>query len=228
MQSDHRVADGRRAVKITARITAAAVLLPVLLAAVAAGIGCGGEQPSTLDELKALGKSEHKRVLLEGIAEGRLLYSKHEQYQREPGGDLPQRFVSEIWQGVGPDGKFDRSVSRLWYEDGPETMDMVAGMGHHSLAAWLEQVWNLPEFLEVAGFELKGHGTLRGMESVIYELESESRLERIEIAADAPLIARHSTYEIVGNGDLVLVSQNAMLDYALLPPGSEPPTADMQ
>lgn len=214
---------------IAARVTAAAVLLPVLLAAVAAGIGCGGEQPLTMAELTALGKAEHKRVLLEGIAEGRLLYTKHEQYQREPGGDLPQRFVSEIWQSVGSDGKVDRSVSRPWLEDGPETLDMGAGgMGHHTPVALLEQVWNLPEFLEAAGFELEGHGTLRGMESVIYELESESRLERIEIAADAPLIARHSSYEIDSNGDLVLVSQNAMLDYALLPPGSEPPPADMQ
>ncbi len=213
---------------ITARVTASAVLLPVLLAAVAAGIGCGGEEPSTLDELRASGKAEHKRVLLEGIAEGRLLYSKSEQYQREPGGDLPQRFVSEIWQGVGPDGKVDRSVSRLWLEDGPETLDMGAGMGHHALAAWREQVWNLPEFLEAASFELKGHGTLRGMESVIYEMESESRLERNEIAADAPLIARDSTYEIDGNGDLVLVSENAVLDYALLAPGSEPPPADLR
>lgn len=213
---------------IAARVTASAVLLPVLLAAAVTAIGCGGEQPSTLDELRALGKAEHKKVLLEGIAEGRLFYSKSEQYQREPGGDLPQRFVSEIWQGVGSDGKVDRSVSRLWYEDGPETLDMGAGMGHHALAAWLEQIWNLPQFLEGAGFELKGQGTLLGMESVIYELESESRLERIEIAEDAPLIARHSSYEIDSNGDLVLVSQNAMLDYALLPPGSEPPPADMR
>jgi len=140
---------------------------------------------------------------------------------------LPQRFVSEIWQSVGPDGKVDRSVSRLWYEDGPETLDLGAGgMGYHAPVALLEQAWNLPEFLEAAGFDLKGHGTLCGMESVIYELESESRLERIEIAEDAPLIARHSSYEIDSNGDLVLVSQNAMLDYALLPPGSEPPPVD--
>ena len=214
---------------IAARVTAAAVLLPVLLAAVVAGFGCSSEQPLTMAELTALGKEEHKRVLLEGIAEGRLFYSKSEQYQREPGGDLPQRFVSEIWQGVGPDGKVDRSVSRLWLEDGPETLDMgTVGMGYHAPGALLEQVWNLPEFLEAAGFELKGHGTLRGMESVIYELESESRLERIEVAVDAPLIARDSTYEIDANGDLVLVSQNAMLDYALLPLGSEPPPPDVR
>lgn len=213
---------------IAARIPGAAVLLPVFLAVVAASIGCGGEQPLTMAELTALGKAEHKRVLLEGIAEGRLLHSKHEQYQREPGGDLPQRFVSEIWQGVGSDGKVDRSVSRLWYEDGPETLDMGAGMGHHALAVLLEQVWNLPQYLEAAGFDLKGHGTLLGMESLIYESRSEARLERIEIVVDAPLIARDSTYEIDANGDLVLVSQNAMLDYALLPPGSEPPPADMR
>ena len=213
---------------IAARVTGAAALLPVLLAAVAAGIGCNGEQPSTLAELTTLGKAEHKRVLLEGIAEGRLLYSKVEQYQQEPGGDLPQRFVSEIWQGVGPDGKVDRYVSRLWLEDGPETLDMGAGMGHHALTAWLEQVWNLPQFLEGAGFELKGRGTLRGMESLIYESQSDARLERIEIAANAPLIASHSTYEIDANGDPVLVSQNAILDYALLPPGSEPTPVDMR
>lgn len=213
--------------KIAARVSNAAVFLPALLAAVVAGFGCSSEQPLTLAELTALGKEEHKRVLLEGIAEGRLFYSKHEQYQLEPGGDLPQRFISEIWQGVGPDGKVDRTVSRLWLEDGPETLDMAASMGHDDMAAWLEQVWNLPQFLEAAGFELKGHGTLHGMESVIYELESESRLERIEVAVDAPLIARDSTYEIDGNGDLVLASQNAMLDYALLPPSSEPPAADV-
>ena len=213
---------------IAARVIGAAALLPVLLAVVAAGIGCGGEQPLTMAELTTLGKVEHKRVLLEGIAEGRLLYSKSEQYQREPGGDLPQRFVSELWQGVGPDGKVDRSVSRLWLEVGPETLDMGAGMGHHALVAWLEQVWHLPDFLEGAGFELKGRGTLRGMESLIYESRHDARLERTEVAADAPLIARHSTYEIDANGDLVLVSQNATLDYALLPPGSEPPPADMQ
>lgn len=211
---------------IAVRVIGAAALLPVLLAVAAAGIGCGGERPLNMAELTALGKAEHKRVLLEGIAEGRLLYSKSEQYQREPGGDLPQRFVSELWQGVGPDGKVDRSVSRLWLEDGPETLDMGAGMGHHALAAWLEQVWNLPEFFEGAGIELKGRGTLLGMESLIYELRSDARLQRIEIAADAPLIARHSTYEIDANGDMVLVSQNATLDYALLPLGSEPPPVE--
>ena len=86
-----------------------------------------------MTELTALGEAEHRRVLLAGIAEGRLLYSKHEQYQREPGGDLPQH-------------------------------------------------------IEGAGFERKGRGTLHGMESLIYESRSDARLERIEIAEDAPLV----------------------------------------
>ncbi len=210
---------------ITDRVVRATAL-SLVLAAVVAGLGCRSDQPLTVADLTALGEEEHKRTLLEGIAEGRLLYVKSEQYQREPGGDLPQRFVSEIWQGVGPEGKVDRSVSRLWLEDGPETMDMGFGLGHHALAAWLEQVWNLPEFLENAGFELKGGGTLGGMESLIYESRSESLLERIEVATDAPLIAQHSTYEIDTNGEMSLVRQNTMLDYALLPPGSEPPAVD--
>lgn len=211
---------------IAARVTGAAALFPVLLAAVAAGIGCGGEQPLTMAELTTLGKAEHKRVLLEGITEGRLLYSKSEQYALEPGGDLPQRFVSEVWKSVGPDGKIDRSVSRLWLEDGPETLDMGAGMGHLALTEWLEQVWNLAQFLEAAGFELKGRGTLRGMESLIYESRSDAQLQRIEVAMDAPLIAQDSTYEVDAGGELSLVSQNTTLDYALLPLGSEPPPVD--
>ena len=207
---------------------ARAAALPLVLwaAAVATSLGCGGEQPITMAELAALGEAEHKRILLGGIAEGRLLYFKNEQYQLRPQGRIPQRMVVETWQGVGPDGKMDRSVSVLWLEDGPETVDHGGGLDQPAMVEFLDQAWNLPKFLESAGFELKGRGALHGMESAIYELKSESSFERIEFALDAPLIAQNSSFEIDPNGDHILVSQNTALDYALLPAGSEPPAVD--
>ena len=177
-------------------------------------------------ELAAMGEAEHKKTLLEGIAAGRLLYFKNEQYQLRPQGRIPQRMLVETWQGLGPDGKMDRSVSVMWLEDGPETVNLGGGLGHQPMVEFLDQAWNLPTYLEVAGFELKGRGTLHGMESVIHVSESGSHLERVEMAVDAPLIAQHSSYDIDSNGEHILVSQNTTLDYALLPAGSEPPAVE--
>ena len=78
----------------------------LLLGSFLAASACAGTTPTTVADLISLSASEHQRILRDGMIEGRLLYVKVEQFQSEPSGNLPQRFVNETWLGVNPDGTF--------------------------------------------------------------------------------------------------------------------------
>ena len=198
------------------------VLLLIMLVA-ASSLACAEPSAITVADLISHDAEEHRRILRDGIAEGRLLWIKSEQYQSEPSGNLPGHFETEMWLGADPDGSITTAVSTLHYPDGPETMDMTATYGHMTLTAWLDWPWEIPEFAERAGAEFKGRGELRGWESLIYEWSTDTDVQRLEIVAAAPLIAHESTFAVDQLGERTLTQSNTVLDYQLLPPGIEAP-----
>lgn len=201
-----------------------ALLLGLFFASQA--FACADQTPTTVADLISLDAAEHQRVLRDGMTEGRLLYVKTEQYQSEPSGSLPGHFETEMWLGADPDGTITTAVSTLHYPDGPVTMDMTATYGHMTLAAWVDQPWQTPEFAERSGAEFKGRGELHGWESLIYEWSTDTQVQRLEIVEDAPLITRESTFAIDVQGTLTLTKSNTALKYQLLPPGAEAPPVD--
>ena len=189
-------------------------------------LACADPSAITVADLISLDAEEHQTILRDGIADGRLLWFKTEQYQSMPSGHLPQRFQHELWLGADPDGTITTAVSTLHFPDGPETMDMTATYGHQKLTAWLSQAWETADFAERAGAQFKGRGNLHGWESLIYEWSTDTQVQRLEIVESAPLIARESTYDVDQHGELTLTRSNTLLEYQLLPPGAEAPPVD--
>ncbi len=189
-------------------------------------LACADPSAITVADLISLDAEEHQTILRDGIADGRLLWFKTEQYQSEPSGNLPGHFETEMWLGADPDGTITTAVSTLHFPDGPETMDMTTTYGHQKLTAWLSQAWETADFAERAGAEFKGRGNLHGWESLIYEWSTDTEVQRLEIVESAPLIARESTYDIDQHGELTLTKSNTVLEYQLLPPGAEAPPVD--
>ncbi len=203
------------------------VLLLVMLVG-ASLLACAEPSAITVADLITHDADEHQRILRDGIADGRLLWVKTEQYQSEPSGNLPERFETEMWLGATADGTITTAVSTLHYPDGPETLDMPASYGRQILTAWLDQAWNLADFAERAGAVYRGPGRLHGWDSMIYEWDHDTEIQRLEIVADAPLIIRESSYQVTQQGALELRTSNSVLEYRLLPPGAEPPAVDRQ
>ena len=198
----------------------------LLLGSFLAASACAGPTPTTVADLISLSASEHQRILRDGMIEGRLLYVKVEQFQSEPSGNLPQRFVTETWLGANPDGTFDTAVVTLWLEDGPDTMDTLVTYRRSTLSDWLGYAWKAADYAQRSGAEFKGRGKLHGWDSLIYEWRKESDIQRLEIVENAPLITRESDYAIDQQGELTLLRSNTVLEYQLLPPGSETPPLD--
>lgn len=201
-----------------------ALLLGILLAASA--LFCAGPAPTTVADLVSLDAAAHQKVLVDGMTAGRLLYVKTEQYQSEPSGSLPQRFVREIWLGANPDGTFDTAVTTLWLEDGPDTIDNLVVYRRSTLSDWLGYAWKTADYAERSGAEFKGRGELHGWDSLIYEWRKDGDVQRLEIVEDAPLMMRESAYTIDERGEPTLLQSNTVLEYQLLPPGAEAPPVD--
>ena len=208
------------------RFVPAVWALVAAVISITATLGCSAEQPVTVAELIPLSPEEHRRILLDGMLEGRLLYVKKEQFRSVASGGLPQQFVTETWFGVGPDGKFNSAVSTLWLEDGPETMDMLLVYQGQSIEDWLTYSWQMADYAERSGAEYKGGGKLNGWDSQIYEWQTGSGVQRLEIVKNAPLITRESQYAINQAGELSLTESNTVLEYRLLPAGSAAPPVD--
>ena len=225
MPAERGVADGGGVVNIVARsrlLSAACAFAAAVIIAVAA-LGCSTEQPTTVAELIDLSPEEHRSILLDGMLAGRLLYVKKEQFQSVASGGLPPQFVTETWFGVGSDGEFNSAVSTLWLEDGPETTDMLLVYRGQSIEDWLAYAWRTADYAERSGAEFKGRGKLHQWNSVIYEWQTDSGVQRLEIVESAPLIARESAYDVDEQGELSLTESNTVLEYRLLPAGSAPP-----
>ena len=200
------------------------LLLCVLLATFA--IACAGPTPTTVADLISLDAAAHQKALVDGMTAGRLLYVKTEQYQSEPSGSLPQRFVREIWLGANPDGTFDTAVTTLWLEDGPDTVDNLVVYHRSTLSEWLGYSWQTADYAERSGAELTGSGKLNGWDSLIYEWRRDGDMQRLEIVENAPLMMRESAYAIDERSELTLLQSNTVLEYQLLPPGAEAPPVD--
>ena len=201
-----------------------ALLLGILFVAFA--IACAGPAPTTVADLISLDAAEHQKALVDGMTAGRLLYVKTEQYQSEPSGSLPQRFVREIWLGANPDGTFDTAVTTLWLEDGPDTMDNLVVYRRSTLSEWLGYAWKTADYAERSGAEFRGRGKLNGWDSLIYEWRRDGDVQRLEIVENAPLMMRESAYAIDERGGLALLQSNTVLEYQLLPLGREAPPFD--
>ena len=208
------------------RFVPAAWALVAAVISITATLGCSAEQPVTVAELIPLSPEEHRRILLDRMLEGRLLYVKKEQFRNVASGGLPRQFVTETWFGVGPDGKFNSAVSTLWLEDGPETMDMLLVYQGQSIEDWLTYSWQMADYAERSGAEYKGRGRLHHWGSRIYEWQTGSGVQRLEIVKNAPLITRESQYAINQAGELSLTESNTVLEYRLLPAGSAAPPVD--
>ena len=208
------------------RFVPAAWALVAAVISITATLGCSAEQPVTVAELIPLSPEEHQRILLDGMLEGRLLYVKKEQFRSVASGGLPQQFVTETWFSVGPDGKFNSAVSTLWLEDGPETMDMLLVYQGQSIEDWLPYSWQMADYAQRSGAEYKGGGKLNSWDSQIYEWQTGSGVQRLELVENAPLITRESSYEVDQQGELSLTESNTVLEYQLLPAGSAAPPVD--
>ena len=190
----------------------------------------------------------NEQVLLDGLADGRILYFKIEDYRMDriiPGtSDPPHRVIIENWwqpdtgeqselnvvtvrdqdggllrNTQGIDGKYTTT-----YVSSGETMEMNIQWG--TPAEWIDWIWNLPRHLASnPDLELKGIGELNGRATVIYEGWSDSRKTRREreFVEDAPLLLRRSIYRIDSEGVETLTQEETVVEYRLLPPGSSIP-----
>ena len=190
----------------------------------------------------------NKQVLLDGLADGRILYFKIEDYRINriiPGtSDPPHRVIIENWlqPDTGEQGELtlatvrDQDGGLLQYTqatDGKytttfvssgETMEMNIQWG--SPADWVEWIWDSPRNLASdPDYELKGIGELNGRATLIYERSSDSRKTRWEqkLVEDAPLLLRRSAYRIDSEGLETLTAEETVVEYRLLPPGSSIP-----
>ena len=188
----------------------------------------------------------NKQVLLDGLADGRILYFKIEDYQINriiPGAiDPPDRVIIENWLQPETGSQGELNVAAVRDQDGGllqytqatddkytttfvssgETMETNIQWG--SPAEWTEEIWNVPRNLAShSGFELKGIGELHGRATLIYEASSDSRKTRWELVEDAPILWRNSTYRIDSEGRETLTEEETVVEYRLLPPGSSIP-----
>ena len=205
------------------RVTGLSALTWILTVVLAVAACADSQEARTVADLIKLEPEEHRRVLRAGMEQGRILYVKSEQYQSSPSGNLPQRLAKETWLGAGPDGNIGLATTTLHLPDGPETMETMAAYRATTVDDWLGQSWQMSQWAERSGAESKGTGELHGLTSLIYEWERDYEVQRLEIARDAPLIARESSWTRDQGGHLTLTRSNTVLEYRLLPPGVEPP-----
>ena len=189
----------------------------------------------------------NKQELLDGLAEGRILYYKTESYKTDriiPGiADPPEQLVVETWLQQGPGERDELSVATMRDMDGRllqylrvsegkqtmtfpstgETMEM--SFDWYSPTEWVEETWIFPRYLGTnPGTELIGAGELNGRTSLIYEARSRSRRTRIELVEDAPLLRRDSIYRIGIDGGETLTEDETIVEYRLLPTDSRVPS----
>ena len=188
----------------------------------------------------------NKQVLLDGLADGRILYFKIEDYRINriiPGAiDPPDRVIIENWLQPDTGEQRELNVAAVRDQDGGllqytqatddkytttfvssgETMETNIQWG--SPAEWTEEIWNVPRSLASRpDFELKGIGELNGRATLIYEAASDSRKTQWELVEHAPILWRSSTYRIDSEGRETLTEEETVVEYRLLPPGSSIP-----
>ena len=130
-----------------------------------------------------------KQDLIDGTADGRLLYIRSEDYVLDRIGpsEYPDTVILETWLGTDDDGLLSTGVSTTSNVDGVVLLhsrladgqvvatDVAAEMTFEhkavngSLESWLHSVWERPDQVAGEGVRDKGEGSYNDMPSRIYE-----------------------------------------------------------
>ena len=161
-----------------------------------------------------------KQDLIDGTADGRLLYIRSEDYVLERIGpsEYPDTVILETWLGTNDDGLVSIAVSTMSNADGVVLLhskladgqvvstDVTTGetFEHQtmnaSMESWLNGVWERPDQMAGEGVRDKGEGSYNDMPSRIYERDV-IRREGAEGEGKPELILR---VEIVEDAPLFL------------------------
>ena len=155
----------------------------------------GGTSPPTAAQQRAAAQQD-KQALVDGLAQGQILYIRSEDYSRIRLGplgqrDYPQRVIDETWVVVGSDGATETSISTMRdldgeligysvLKDGVNTfsdlisgvyfdMPMGIGLGY---AEWVKGRWDITSItnrMEAKGFNFVRQGELGNQVSLIFE-----------------------------------------------------------
>jgi len=229
----------------TARIYGAVALVLLLVVVVGGGAlhflqdGSGSSDKPSLWEL-------NKRDLLDGLANGRILYFKNEDYRTDrvlPGTDHPpENVIIEYWLQSETTGHGELALATERTVDGRllqysvakddiltttvvssrETLETPLAWPSH--AEWIKMTWQWPGLMASdPDIEFTGTGQLQGRATLIYGTSSDSRRSRWELVEDAPLLRKDSIYRIDGEGRETLTAETNVVEYRLLPMGSRIP-----
>ena len=136
-----------------------------------------------------------KQDLIDGTAEGRLLYIRSEDYVLDRIGpsEYPDTVILETWLGTDDEGLVSTGVSTMNNVDGVVLQhsrladgnlvitDVATGMTFEhtavnaSLESWLHGAWERPDRMAGEGVRDKGEGSYNDMPSRIYERDKVGR-----------------------------------------------------
>ena len=188
----------------------------------------------------------NKRDVLDGLADGRILYLKNEDYRKTrilPGTDHPpERVIIEYWlqSETAEGGELGLATERnvegrlLQYsvvKDDILTTTFVSSgetLETHwtrpSPSDWIKMTWQWAGRLASdPDIAFRGTGEMNGRATLIYEALSDLSRTRWELVPDAPLLRRDSTFRIDGQGKETLTEETNVVEYRLLPAGSRVP-----
>lgn len=230
---------------------AAGPIVLVSLVIVLTGVACS-DMAST-QEMVARAQ-ESREDLLSKLTEGMVFYTFTAEYQRDavsPDPDYPYPHITiyEAWTMAGAEGRVASAVVKTCGLDGKPVSTTVSEGGmiihmDHLLGETMElpdtvgvgvgdmmgEFSEFMQYFEDEGFALVESSTLNGMDSYIYSQTREyaggERRWEIELVAEAPLLHRQSTYEVVDGRESLLI-ESVTLDYKVLP-GSEYPSGYIQ
>ena len=188
----------------------------------------------------------NKHDLLDGLADGRILYFKNEDYRTDrvlPGTDHPpENVIIEYWLQAETSERGELGLVTERTVDGRllqysvakddiltttvvssgETLETHLAWPSH--AEWIKTTWQWPGSLASdPDIEFTGTGQFQGRATLIYGTSSDSRRSRWELVADAPLLRKDSIYRIDGEGRETLIAETNVVEYRLLPVGSRVP-----
>ncbi len=136
---------------------------------------------------------QEKQALIDSVAEGRVLYIKFEDYDRDRIGlgpsDYPKAVIQESWTTVGLGGAFEETIGTTRSLDGELIghshledgvlvySDLIADAyeefeveGYWGSIDTFTASWGLPKFVDERGFRFVDRGELSGWDTLVYEL----------------------------------------------------------
>ena len=232
------------------------------LVAVLLGVGVwlaiaywGGTSPPTVAQQRAAAQQD-KQALVDGLAQGQILYIRSEDYRKvRLGPHYLQRVIDETWVVIGSDGATETSIStrrdldgeligHSELKDGVNTysdlisgvyIDMPMGIGL-GYAEWVNGRWDVTSItnrMEARGFSFVRQGELGNQVSLIFEQSrpaeqgDEASVSRLEFVEYRPFLRRSARYEVDEQGQETLLREHAFLEYRLFPEGSTFPDIEV-